>query len=206
MKEAKAHGYSAIALTDYASLSGVPHFVSTAKEKGLKNIIGEDFLVEDYLFTFIVINETGYINLLKINYAFQSKELTLDFVKNNNEGLVVVLGSNNRLIRNEFDDVNFGKKIAKLSRGISNFYLGLEVSTKSYMDDFRDFAYSHGYNLVAFPFVKYVKKEDAITLRMLEAIETKEVLTEKKAVGDEYLYSLEEIKGLYSSQEIARIF
>lgn len=202
VKEAKALGYTTIALTDFASLSGVPHFVSTAKEKGLKSVVGEDFLVEDYLFTFIVKDECGYANLLKINYAYQSKELTLDFIQSNNEGLVVILGSNNRLLKNEFDSHDFGKIVAKLSRGIANFYLGLEIASKSYMDDFRDFAYSHGYNLVAFPFVKYVKKEDAITLRMLEAIESKEVLTEKKATGNEYLHSFEEIQSIYSVQEI----
>ena len=202
IKAAKGNGYTTIALTDFVSLSGVPHFVSSAKEKGLKTIIGEDFLIEDYLFTFIVLNETGYLNLLKINYAYQTNKLDVEFVKANNEGLTVILGSNNRLIRNEFDEPTFGKTLARLSRGISSFYLGLEVSSKAYMDDFRDFAYSHGYTLVAFPFVKYAKKEDAIALRMLEAIETKEVLSEKKCVGDEYLYSLDEIKALYSEAEI----
>lgn len=203
VKFAKANGFNAISLVDFASFSGLPHFVNECKIKGLKSIVGADFLVEDYLFTFVVASEEGYRNLLKINYAYQQEKLNIEFIKANNEGLVVILGSNNRIIQEIFDDKDFAMTLARLSRGISHFYLGLELSSKEYMDDFRKFAYSHGYDVVAFPFVKYIKKEDALILRMLEAIETKEVLKEKEFVGDEYLYSCDELKAFYSEQELA---
>ncbi|MCR5333166.1 MAG: DNA polymerase III subunit alpha [Bacilli bacterium] len=203
VKKAKENGFTTIALTDFNSFSGLPHFVNECKAKGIKSIVGADFLIEDYLFTFIVTNEEGYRNLLKINDAYQRKALDINFVKNNNEGLICILGSGNRLIKESFDDKDFAIKFARLSRGISKFYVGLENDGKEYMEDMRSFAYSHGYDVVAFPFVKYVKKEDALILRMLEAIETKEILKEKQFVGDEYSYSLDELKAIYKDEEIA---
>ena len=202
LKKAKALNYKSVALTDIASFSGLPHFVNQCKEKGITPIVGADFYVDEYLFTFIVLSEEGYRNLLKINNAYQAKKLSIDVVKQNNDGLAVILGSNNRLIKENFLDKEFASKLARLSRGISKFYLGLEVSDESYMNSFREFAYSHGYDLVAFPIVRYLNKEDALTLRMLEAIETKEVLDVKHYEGNEYLYSLEEVSATYKEEEI----
>lgn len=202
-KVAKTYGYNCLGLTDFASFSGMPAFSIMAKEKNVKPILGLDLLVEDYLVTFIIKNEQGYSNLLKINYLHQQGELSFDYIKENDDGLIVIVGTNNRLIKNSFNDQGFTKAFARLSRGIKSFYVGLEIADKEYMSSWREFSYSHGYSLLAFPFVKYVKKEDAIVLRMLEAVESKEILSEKKCVGEEYLRSLDEIKAIYKDDEIS---
>lgn len=204
LKQAKLLGYQNVSLTDFNNLTGAPKFVELAQEKGLKSIIGEDLLVDNVLLTFIVKNEEGYHNLLKLSYASQEGKLTNDLLKDSNEGLVVILGSNEAKFTALFkeDMATFPRKLAKLARGIKDFYLGLDLGEEEYRQAVRAFAYSHGYQLVAFPFVKYVKSEDAITLKMLEAIESKEVLTIKKFAGDEYLLDINTLNKHYSEEEI----
>ncbi len=202
LKQAKLLGYQILSLTDYENMTGVPKFVLKAKEKGFKPLVGEDLIVEDTLLTFIVLNEEGYLNLLKLNYANQKKELTIDYIKENQNGLVVILSTNEPIIVNQLQSETLPRQLAKFARGIKHFYLGLEKNDILYMNSVRDFSYSHGYSLVAFPFVRYVKKEDAIVLKMLEAVETKEVLTEKKCVGDEFLLDEKTIENIYKNEEV----
>ena len=205
---AKKMGLTTVGITDFATLTGAPVMFHEAEKRGLKVILGEDLVIENLLFSFFVLNEEGYKNLLKLSLEVEKGKNLKDLVLEYNEGLAVVLSTNNDLLKQSLisDENEFARKLAKLTRGFSNFYLGLEVTSEtSYIQTIREFAFSHGYKLLAFPSVKYVKKEDAIVLEMMKSIDSKEVLEIKSLEGDEYLKTPEEISKLYTEEELGNV-
>lgn len=202
---AKKNGYTSIGLTDFANLTGVPSFVHECEKQGLKPIIGEDFYFDNLLFTFIVKNEVGYKNLIKINHEYSKNRLNLRFLKENNEGLIIILPIQNDALKKVYivDKNELPKKMVKLTTGLKDFYLGIEVNDESeYISFMRYFAEHYGYNSIAFPMIKYVKKEDALILKMMEAIQSKEKLEIKKLSGEEYLLSQVDVAKSYTTEEI----
>lgn len=202
---AKKLGYSVVGLSDYRSLSGASSFYKEAKRLGLKPIVGEELEIDGLHFCLYPINENGYKNFLTICNLNQKGECTTTTLKEHQEDIVVVLPSDNDALKKVFleDRNKFSLSLARLSRGLDRFYLGLEKTNQpEFIKEFRDFAFSRGYKVCAFPHIKYVKKEDAIILKMMESIDTKDVLNEKQAIGDEYLLSPEETSFFYKEDEI----
>ena len=84
-------------------------------------------------------------------------------------------------------------------------YLGLNIVSKSGNDfakKIRKFVEEYPYELVAFPSIRYEKKDDAIVIKILEAIEYSQTLTEKKLDGQEYFYSYDDYLKLYTKKEL----
>lgn len=205
VQSAKKLGYTCLGLSDYETLSGAPLFIHASKNNDIKPIIGEDLFFDNLLFSFYVLNEVGYKNLLKINSQFANNKMSLRFLKENNNGLAVVLSIQNDAIKKAYivNKDELPKKMAKLSAGIKDFYLGIDcISETEYVEFMRQFADKYAYESLAFPSIKYVKKDDAIILRIMESIASKEVLTSKKISGSEYLLSLEEVSKQFSQKEI----
>ncbi len=201
-------GLTTVGISDFMTFTGAPVIYHEAEKRGLKVILGEDLIIENLLFSFFVLNEQGYKNLLKLSLEVEKGNNLKDVILEHNEGLVIVLSTNNDVLKQSLisEEESFAKKLAKLTRGFENFYLGLEVTDEtSYIETIRDFAFSHGYKLLAFPSIKYVKKEDAIVLEMMKAIDSKEVLEIKSLEGNEYLKTPEEISNLYTEEEIKNI-
>ena len=126
VKAAKKLGYTALGLTDFESLSGIPSFVHECEIASIKPIVGQDFYFDNLLFSFIVLNETGYRNLLKLNYLFSQNKLSIKALKESNDGLAVILPIQNDAIKAAFisNPVEFPMKLMKLSKGIKEFYYG----------------------------------------------------------------------------------
>ena len=205
---AKKMGLTTVGISDFTTLTGAPVMFHEAEKRGLKVILGEDLVIENLIFSFFVLNEEGYKNLLKLSLEVEKGKNLKDIILEYNEGLAVVLSTNNDLLKQSLisDENEFARKLAKLTRGFSNFYLGLEVTNEtSYIQTIREFAFSHGYKLLAFPSVKYVKKEDAIVLEMMKSIDSKEVLEIKSLEGDEYLKTPVEISKLYTEEELRNV-
>ena len=208
LEMAKKMGLTTVGISDFANLTGAPVIYHEAEKRGLKVIFGEDLVIENLLFSFYVLNETGYSNLLKLSLEVEKGNNLRDVILEYNEGLAVVLSTQNDPLKQALvtDEDSFAKKLAKLTRGFSNFYLGLEVTQEtSYIETMRSFAFSHGYKVLAFPSVKYVKKEDAIVLEMMKAIDSKEVLEIKSLSGEEYLKTFEEIASFYKEEELQNV-
>ena len=205
---AKKMGLTTVGISDFATFTGAPVMYHEAEKRELKVILGEDLIIENLLFSFFVLNETGYRNLLKLSLEVEKGNNLKDKILEYNEGLAIVLSTNNDALKQSLisEEDSFARKLAKLTRGFSNFYLGLEVTQETaYVQTMREFAFSHGYKLLAFPSIKYVKKEDAIVLEMMKSIDTKEVLEIKSLEGDEYLKTPEEISKFYTDEEISNI-
>ena len=206
VKAAKKIGYTALGLSDFASLSGMPIFVHECEQNDIKPIVAEDFYFDNLLFTFVVLNEVGYRNLLQLNYQNSQGKLSLKFLKEHNAGLAVILSIQNDAIKKAYLTLpdELPKKMVKLSNGLKEFYLGIELSDElQYINFMREFAEKYGYETIAFPMVKYIKKEDAIILKMMEAIDSKEILEYKQLSGKQYLLSPDEVNKLFSPKEIA---
>ena len=65
---AKSLGYTSVALTDYASVSGAIQFIKACKKEGIKGIIGCEIPVEEFGGTIILLckNKAAWIKLLEI--------------------------------------------------------------------------------------------------------------------------------------------
>lgn len=205
VKQAKKYGYTALGLSDLNNLSGAPKFFHLAKEEGLKPIIGEDFHADNLDFSVFVLNESGYRTLLKYNELHNEGELNFKFINQNNDGIALILPIQNDAIKRVFisERDKLPHKLALLSKGIKHFYLGIEVNEDpQYVKEMREFIEKYSYESIAFPSIKYLKKDDAIILKMMEAIETKEVLQYKSLNGNEYLLKQDEVSKLYTKEEI----
>ena len=201
-KKLKSLGYKEAAITDINSLVAMPQFYKLAKANDIKPITGLTLYIENNPFVFLTKNEEGYKNLLHLLFLNANKQLTYESINEENNGLIVILPSSSNLMKNQIFDKDFARKLAKIVRNIKDFYLGLEIEDENKAKKIRDFAFSHGYKVVAFPNIAYLNKDDAITLKILEAIDKKETLTEKSCVGDKYLRSYEELGKIYTQDEL----
>lgn len=203
-KALSSFGFTTAAITDYETLTGAPVFYHNAKKVKINPIIGMDFLIGNIVVTFIVQNEDGYKSLMLFSKAKHENKLTFEYVHENSNGLITILTTENIALKKAFleNKDNFSHKLAKISRGFSQFYIGIDMSDESFGNEIRKFCYSHGYKTVAFPHVKYLKTDDAIALKMVESIETKEVLSAKKLSGKNYLLSSDDIEKHYTKEEI----
>nr|MCR5505595.1 DNA polymerase III subunit alpha [Bacilli bacterium] len=202
--------YYAMGLTDSSGLYGVPEFVNALEGLKKKYIIGLDISIEGDSISLFVYNETGYHNLVIINTALSKGELNFDFIKEHHEGLIAVIETAHGTFFdkfNELDDKEFAKYLFKYNEPFKNdFYLGIEVTSKegvAYANRVRRFADAYSYPCVAFPRIKYLKKDDAIVLSIVNAISNDEKLNIKAQSGQEYFMSEIDYSKIYSGIEMA---
>ena len=196
-------GYDTVGMMDINSFCGLPKFNDLAKKNDLKPIFGLDLNIESYNFSFIILNETGYRNLCALFARIQSEKISLEDAKTYFSGCFVIFDSKNNI----FDIVNdeTRKMLAKIAKGIGKFAIGLDITRLDKMNMIRQFANDYAYDLIAFPHIKYLKKNDAIVIKMLEAIENKEKLDFKTYEGEQYLRSESEYLAIYKEEEITLI-
>ena len=209
-KAMKDNDYFAMGLTDTTGLYGVPEFVNALEELKKKYVIGLDVNVDGDNISLFVINEEGYRHLIIINTALSKNELAWDIIKDNHEGLIAVMETShgNFFDRfNELDEKEFALYLSKYSKVFNDdFYLGIEVTSKegvAYANRVRQFADKYPHPLVAFPRIKYLKKDDAIVLSIVNAISNDEKLEIKSLSGQEYFMKESDYSKIYSSMEMA---
>ena len=198
---AKKNGFPYIALTDFESMSAYPELSDIAPAVPAKPLFGMDLLIEGRLFTLYCQNEDGYRNLLLLEHETSLHELTLDDLLARANGLIAVYTPSKK---EELEGENNIRYLAKASMGFTRFYLGIPYDSQSteLKDAIRSFALSRPYLTIAFPHVKYKKADDAIVLKILQAIKDNQTLAQKKLSGDERFLSEEEANKYYSIEEI----
>ncbi len=208
VKALKKRGYKGSGITDINSLSGIPHFYKALKKEKLNPLIGLDLVIDDNLLSFFALNEKGYQNLLKLLFLKRTQEnISYEDIGHHKEGLATVLSINHSQLRLLFETER--EQIPHLLLPISNtgeyFYIGIEFAEfedELFIAYLREFAKTHGYQTIAFPFIKYIDKKDAIVLEIAKAIRDDGELEIKEQEGSEYLLSNEEILRLFTEQEI----
>ncbi|HPK67715.1 MAG TPA: DNA polymerase III subunit alpha, partial [Bacilli bacterium] len=207
LKALKKRGFKGSGITDFNSLSGVPHFYKALKQEKLNLLAGVDFLIDDNLLSFFALNEEGYRNLLKLLFIKRTGNLTYEEVGRHKAGLAVVLAiahsKLSSLFETERDQIpHFLLPISNLGE---HFYLGIEFGVEEdelFVAYMRDFARTHGYQTIAFPFIRYIEKKDAIVLEIAKAIRDDSELAIQELEGSEYLLTKEEIARFFTEQEI----
>lgn len=197
--------YIGCGLCDKNVLSGVPEFISRCEKNNIKPIIGIDVPVNinNTLFTIslFALDEQGYLSLVKISSSLTST-LDLNLMKNELKNVVCIIAS----ISNPFDILqNDLHELMRFSNLFKDFYIGIEnYSNKDFekVSEIREFAVSHSYNTIAFPFIKYLKPSDAIVLEITHAIANDLNIEAKELNGPYFFPSLDYIQSFYTNEEI----
>ncbi|MBQ9458224.1 MAG: DNA polymerase III subunit alpha [Bacilli bacterium] len=205
LKKAKKEGLPYLGLTDFQSLSGYPELYHGLQGSPIAPIFGYDTVIEEFALSFFAIDERGYRNLLALCLSDSKGETTLEFLSSHHDGLIAILQVDAcPLPFVPYDEAGLEEGLLRLSKIIPEFHLGLPYgeSKRPYVDAARRFAASHPYPVVAFPFLRYEKAEDAIILSIVEAIDQDETLTDKKRLGDDYWHTEEELSAFYTQKEL----
>ena len=202
------NGYFGLGLADNGVLFGVPEFVKASEKIKKPYIVGLEVRVNDDFICLYAMNEVGYHHLIELSTAIQKEEFSFDLLKEKVDGITAIIATYQGKFKELFtnDDPSFNKYLFDYSELFKDgFYLGIEVTSKadvSYANKIRKFAHEHTYNCVAFPRILYQKKEDAIVLKIVEAIEKDEKLNEKELDGQSYFMSIENYQKIYTANEI----
>ena len=207
----KDNDYFGYGLTDEYVMHGWPSFVHIVKEANKPYALGLSVMANDNALVFYAKNEEGYINLINISLAHQKDELTLDYIKEHNNGLICVIETNYGKFKENFSSITsvttlFTKYLLEIANIFKdNFYLGIEVTSREeikYANKVREFAKEYTYECVALPRIQYLKKDDAIILRIVDAIQNNEKIEIKKEVGQNYFMNEKDYHKIYNEKEI----
>ena len=200
--------YFGMGLCDKGVMYGIPPFAKAGDAIKKPYIIGLETRVNDDTICVYAINEEGYHHLIEISSAIQQEKFSFDFLKERTTGLIAIIETYSGKFKELFinDDPSFARYLLDYSELFKDgFYLGIQVIKRedvSYANKIRRFAHDHTYDCVAFPTILYQKKDDAIVLKIAEAITNEETLTETKLDGQEYFMSIDAYQKIYRQIEI----
>ena len=208
-KAITSNDYFGMGLTDLGVMYGIPEFINTMELINKPYVIGVDVSIDGDSLSLYAMNEMGYHHLVNINTTIQKEELSLEVIKDNASGILAVIETNHGVFKDHFledDEQTFAKYLIKYGNIFKDdLYLGIEVTSKeevSYANKIRKFADKYTYPCVAFPRIKYLKKDDAIVLQIVEAIANDEKLDIKQANGQEYFMKEDDYSKIYSKVEM----
>lgn len=208
---AKKCEYESLGICDLGVMYGVPEFISLAKNNNITPIIGMDVKCEEYFFSFFIQNEIGYQNLSHITsliskHEIDEKKLTFGEILPYIEGLICVLPIGYNEIFKEVND-NLKREMLKLSKVFKHLFIGIEIYQKEsipHVNLIRDFAIKYSYDTIAFPYIRYLKKEDAVVINMLDAIRLNTTIEPNTIPQDSHYFfkTKEEILKFYTPLEL----
>jgi len=208
-KKAKELGYTTLGITDRNILMGYPLFNKLSKKYGIKPIFGMDLNIEGNYFSLFVKTEDGYRNISKLSSLLSKREISLAELKLYSDGLVVIISSLSPL----FKDINneFKNELMLIAKGIDQdcFFIGLEIYSFDNVEhdkEIRNFAQQYNYNLLAFPLIKYIDKNDSIVIDLLKAIKDQVTLQKdyKSTNSSNSFLSPAELTKFYLTSEIEK--
>lgn len=209
VRTAKEFGYKALACCD-DSMRAFPELSSSCEKEGIKPIFGYKIKLKDdryrYTLSLFIKDEQGYKNICLIN-SLKVNELKTEELQRYRDGLIAVIDVDS-------DDYFYNYYLTEISKTITklrdlfedDLYFGLRFITsedKGRADDLFRFLKDNDYKSIAFPQVRYLKRDDAYTLKIVKAHLTKEKIEEEKEIEDiDHLLSDAEIEDLYTIEEI----
>ena len=169
-------GMGGLALTDHNGLYAAPQFFRTAKEAGLKPIVGAELTLEgSFHVTLLVTNSTGYTNLSRLITRAQlagskgDPKLTFSDLAERNEGLICLSGCSkgetpSLMLQGRKDEALKAAQKYRSVFGSDRFYI--ELQHHLHPEDSRlcrqlaEMARTLGVRTVATNNVHYVARED----------------------------------------------
>lgn len=199
-------GSSFCAIADLASFRAAPELVSLCLPRNIAPLIGTSFSFPEGRFVVYPTCEEGYRSLLPLIPPYSKNELSFPAFLSSLSRCIVILdaGDSSILSNMEGDPASFASFLSHIDRSSSSFFLGLpsEGAFPGAKEKIRAFAATYPFSLVAFPFVAYAKKEDAIVTSILRAIEEGNALSNKEETGPFYFLSDEEAAKEFTKEEI----
>lgn len=203
---AKKRGQSHAAVSDFQTMTGFPELSKLCAEAGMVPVYAMDVKVERFLLTLLVQSEEGYLNLIKIGLLASKRNLTLDDLKGHSQGLafIVDLSPSWLIEKSEQGNDAFQETLRPLDKAFG-IMLGLPYlpSRLEYRSFLRNFIHKYPYTTLAFPHIRYPKKDDAISLAIVEAIDSDSSLEQKTMSGDQWYLDEETLTSYYSPEELA---
>ncbi|MCA0445222.1 MAG: DNA polymerase III subunit alpha [Bacteroidetes bacterium] len=197
VEKAVENGQKAIALTDHGNLYGAPEFYKTAKDAGLKPIVGSEFYItptsmyekdtkERYHLILLAKNLTGYKNLVKLSSKsflegyYYKPRIDRELLRKHSEGLIALTACIKGEVPNAAlkGDLNRSRRIIDEYVDIfgDDFYLELqnhgikeEIVANNYLVEF---AKEKNVKLVATNDIHYISREDSAAHDILLCLST----------------------------------
>jgi DNA polymerase-3 subunit alpha len=200
VRAAKSNGYQAIALTDTDVLYGMDNFYRTAVSEGIKPILGLQALVGGILnksqafpVIFLVENQVGYHNLIKISSLIKSQNddetVTFDELVPLLEGLYFIFPEVSELqllLAAEPDEaLHLVQEVGQIIRPEAVF-LGVTLEmNQAVRDRVAQLAKLSGTRVVAVDPVSYVEPSDQFAQQVLQKVSQGEPITNISAARRE---------------------
>ena len=204
-KKALSSDFEYIGLSDFQTMAGYPEFFHGLEFSSKHPVFGYDTVIEEYGFSLFVKSEEGYRNLLTLCVEDSKGNSSLKLLKEHQSGLAVVLQTEKcPLPIQPYDEEELRNGLQALSKGLDDFRLGLPYGNDNLeiVNNVRNFVAKYPYPTIAFPFIAYEKKEDAIVLSIVRAISSEEQLNQKTESGDCHWLSEEELSSFYQESEL----
>lgn len=214
--ELKNRQISACGIADIFNLMGYPEFDNLAKNNGISPLFGMKIYLEDNEVNLYALNELGYENLMHISHLASQKHcrnltFSSDCLENKDffKGLAGVISTSSPLFL-ESDEHVLARQLFELDKLFEgNFFVGIECyfANDPFIEKIRKFLEKHPFNSVAFPLIKYIKKDEEIKIKLLDAIKNDYKLdfeneNDTSATGEFYFRTNEEYNSLYTVEEI----
>ena len=199
-------GSSLCSVADLSSLRAAPELVSLCLPRNIAPLIGVAFSFPEGRYVVYPTCEEGYRALLPLIPPFSKDALPFSSFLPSLSHCVVILDAGDPSVVSKMkeDPSSYAAFLSRVDQASDSFFLGLptEEGLPKAKDAIRAFASSFPFRLVAFPFVAYAKKEDAIVTSILRAIEEGTPLSSKEETGPFYFLNEEETAEQFTKEEI----
>ncbi|MBE6876732.1 MAG: DNA polymerase III subunit alpha [Ruminococcus sp.] len=208
VRQVKASGQKAVAVTDSGNLYGAVVFYQEAVKAGIKPIIGCELQIADKNQKLVLLceNQQGYQNLIKLVSA---EQVTFSLVKKYHAGLICLSVTDAGTIPELLLEGNFSyaeQNVLQWKNLFSAEHYFLEIQNhhlpkeKQLLPLLVKLSGNTGVPLVAVNQVRYLKRADAQTQKILTCIKNNQSLEELSYSGKEaYLKSSEEMMQIFSA-------
>ena len=206
-KALKEQDYFAMGICDENVLYGLPEFAHMMMDNAKPYVLGMSIVINEHHLSLFANSEIGYRNLIQISNCIQRETLTLESLEEYGHGLIAILDTSRGFFKENFSkELSFTKALLSISKLFDEFYLGLDIKSKEEVktaNEIRKFAKEFTYQCIAFPRIAYQKKNDAIVLKIVDAIDQGVTLEEKSAIGQEYFMKESDYGKIYSKEEMS---
>lgn len=206
VKQAKAFGMPAVAMTDHGNMFGAIEFYQTAIKEGIKPIVGQEFYVapasrfdrktdgdKSYHLVLLARNLAGYKNLMILSSAgftegfYYKPRIDIELLRKHSDGLICLTaclaGEIPRMIvRGQMAEAR--AKAKELQEIFGEDYLFLEIQDhgipeqKIVIDELVKMSSELGIPLIATNDCHYLRKEDAFNHEVLLCVQTRKTLSD----------------------------
>lgn len=198
----KKNNYAtALGISDISHIHGLPRFYQLANMHEISPIGGMDILIAGHVFSIFLTNDDSYYDLIHIANLQSSSNMNVADFFNLAHSLIVIISVNTSTDLNSDELI----EIIQIFKQHKYFYIGVEIyegDDSESVNAIRAFAARNMLKTIAFPHIKYLKKDDALILDIATAIANDEILTHKNNSGKHFLPNEEEISSIYENAEI----